>query len=180
MKVETTIVPISQAGRITDLHDRGFAYVMLLVAVLVLAITSSAAVLLTSRILQAEREAELLFRGMAYRDAIERYYFAANRKVLPQSLESLLKDPRFAFKRHIRRLYVDPVSESGEWRLVRDRTGGVVGVASTSDKTPLKQEHFPKGLEHLAGSEKYSDWVFEFRPPVPAKKTSVKPPVKSR
>ena len=72
-----------------------------------------------ARIVQADREAELLFRGQAYRRAIESYYRANG--VYPRALEDLLKDPRFPSKRHIRSLYPDPMGKGQAWLLLRLR-----------------------------------------------------------
>ena len=62
---------------------------MVLVAIVLVGIFAGVANIATSRIVQAEREEELLFRGMAYRNAIQRYYAVAKR--YPRSLEELLK-----------------------------------------------------------------------------------------
>jgi len=76
--------------------------------------------------LKAEREQELLYRGSAYRRAIQSYYEAGGAlKQFPRTLDDLLKDSRTASgKRHIRALYPDPMnkSEKPEWLLIRART----------------------------------------------------------
>jgi len=136
---------------------------MILVAVVVLGILVEVTTISTSRLQQTEREAELLFRGLAYREAIKSYY-AANGS-LPRSLEDLLKDPKTAHKRHLRALYPDPMSrDTGEWLLIRAADGGISGVASQSTKEPLKTANFPKGLERFGSAKSYSEWVFEYLP----------------
>lgn len=136
-----------------------------LAAVLIVGIVAEAGRATTWRALKADREAELLFRGLAYRNAIRSFHLANG--VYPRSLEDLEKDPRSPTKRHIRRLYRDPVSrdEKGGWRLVTASDGGIAGVASASREPPLKQANFPVEVEKFTGAQSYSEWVFEYTPP---------------
>jgi type II secretory pathway pseudopilin PulG len=161
-------MPTSTAGK---RRSSGFTYAVVLAAVAIVAIVVEAAHVTTWRVVRADREAELLFRGLAYRAAIQSYY--QSNGAFPRSLEDLLKDPRSASKRHIRALYPDPFAkdEKQEWRLVRNG-GGISGVASASGEEPLKQANFPVGLEKLAGAKSYSEWIFEY---VPAPAAPAKP-----
>lgn len=170
-------MPTSTAGKTPNslARQRGFTYAMVLVAVVLVGLVAGVANLTTTRIMQADREAELLFRGQAYRNAIARYHALAGR--YPRSLQDLLKDPRLAQRTHLRTLYPDPMAEPAEraapdggWRLLRAADGGVAGVASKSTRTPLKQAHFAPGLEKFEGAQRYTDWVFEHaaRPNPPA------------
>ncbi len=160
-------MPTSTAGK---RRNSGFSYAVVLAAVVIIGIVVEAAHVTTWRVVRADREAELLFRGQAYRRAIQSYYQSNGQ--FPMSLEDLLKDPRSASKRHIRALYADPMAkdEKKEWRLVKNG-GGISGVVSTSTEEPLKQANFPVGLEKLNGAKSYSDWVFEYvpQPVAPAK-----------
>lgn len=147
----------------------GFTYLMMLAAVVVIGLVAGTATTVTSRIVQADREAELLFRGIAYQNAIKSYFEAgvkAGRPAqYPRSLEALEQDPRFATKRHIRQLYADPFGgEKGEWQLIRAADGGIAGVKSNGTQQPLKKANFPLGLERLQNAGAYSDWVFQFVP----------------
>lgn len=143
---------------------------MALVAILLVAIFAGAASTATSRIVQAGREEELIFRGMAYMNAIQRYYAVAKR--YPRSLDQLLRDPRFAHRRHLRAPYPDPMisgqaaseRENGGWRLVRAADGGIAGIASASAQEPLKKASFPPGLEQFEGAKSYAEWIFEYKP----------------
>lgn len=149
---------------------QGFSYVLVLAAVVVIGIVAEAGYLTTWRAVKADREAELLFRGNAYRRAIQSYYEAGDAvKTFPRHLEDLIKDPRFPNKHYLRDLYADPMApgHSGEWRLIPASDGGIAGVASTSSETPLKRANFPKGLEKFAGAASYSDWIFEYTAPPP-------------
>lgn len=154
--------------------QQGFTYIMILVAVIVLGIIAGATSTTFYYVTKADREAELLFRGLAYQNAIKSYYLAGKTvKSFPRSLEDLLLDPRFQQKRrHLRVLYADPMASADDdvsWTLVIASDGGIAGVASTISETPLKTANFPAGLAHFAGATSYTDWVFEYKPP--AKKT---------
>lgn len=148
----------------------GFTYVTVLAAVVVTGIVVEAARLTTWRLVQADREAELLFRGAAYRRAIRSYYEAGVElgvKSFPRALENLLEDPRFPHRRHLRALYPDPMAEDeeGEWTLIRAPDGGIAGVASRGHGEPLRKANFEKPFENFAGAASYADWIFEYRPP---------------
>ncbi len=159
-------MPISTAGNPAS-SQRGFTYVMVLVAIVVIGILVEAAHETTWHIVQADREAELIFRGLAYRGAIESFYKANGS--YPREIEDLVKDPRAASRRHLRALYSDPMAsgEKKEWLLVRAKDGGIAGVASTSAGEPLRKANFPIGLEKLASAKSYKDWIFEYvAPPV--------------
>lgn len=128
--------------------------------VVVVGIGASAAVELASSIKQRDDETELLFRGMAYREAIKSYYNAGKTlKRYPRALADLLLDPRYIHRRHLRQLYDDPIARR-EWTLIRAPDGGIQGVASRSEKQPRKTGNFPVGLENLENAEHYSQWVF--------------------
>jgi len=146
--------------------DRGAALLTLLVMVVLLGLAASLAGQSLGALMQREREAELLFRGLQYRQAIASYY--QGKKMYPAKLEDLLRDPRFpGVVRHLRRLYNDPMTGQ-EWELVKDPAQRLIGVRSTSDLTPFQQVGFPTGLEALEGKSAYREWEFVF---VPAKKT---------
>jgi hypothetical protein len=118
---------------------------------------------LSSQLVLREKESELLFRGEAYRQAIASYYYAIpSRPELPRRLADLEKDPRFLLKRHIRHLYPEPMA--GEWRLLTDGQGRVVGVASTSAQMPLKTANFPMQFSEFEAAAQYSEWRFVFQP----------------
>lgn len=150
----------SPAGK-TRASQQGFSYAAVLAAVVIVGIAAEVAHLSTTRIVQSERETELLFRGQAYRRAIASYHRANG--AYPRALEDLLNDPRSPARRHIRALYPDPMAGKGGsgWRLVRSSDGGIAGVASRSGGRPLKAAHFPVGLEGFAEAAAYSEWIFE-------------------
>lgn len=158
-------MPTSTAGKGRS-KQRGFTYVMVLVAVVVLGIVVETATVLSSQVKRADQEAELLYRGMVYRNAIRSYHRTNGN--YPSSLQDLVRDNRHPEKHHLRALYPDPLApreaENGGWALVRDIGGGIRGVASTSTLEPRKKTNFPKGLEKLENAASYSQWLFEYIP----------------
>jgi type II secretory pathway pseudopilin PulG len=158
LRAEKTTMPILTAGKT---GNKGYAYLMLLVVAASMAIAaSSAGIIVYSRAVRIEKESELIFRGQAYQAALRSYYESSTgKKTYPQSLAYLLSDPRFPDKKHIRKLYKDPIT-GGEWKLYTASDNGITGVASASFQKPLKQKGFPEELKHLEEAKHYSDWVF--------------------
>lgn len=146
--------------------ERGAALLTVLVLVVLVGLAGSMAGQALSGLMQREREAELLWRGQQYRQAIASYYNVRHgaQQMYPAKLEDLLKDPRFpGVVRHLRRLYADPMTGK-EWELVKDPAEKLIGVRSTSDQQPFRQAGFPKGLENLEGKTSYREWEFVFVP----------------
>ena len=139
---------------------------MILVAVIIMGIFAEVSTFYASRSRQMDREAELLFRGTAYRNAIKSYYESGRPiKTYPKSLNDLVKDTRMVHKSHLRKLYTDPFGkEKGEWKLLRAFDGGISGVSSQSVEKPLKTGNFRQGYEKFEGATSYSGWVFEYAP----------------
>lgn len=142
-------------------RQRGFSYIGLLILVALLGVALTAAAELTSTALQRDREQELLFVGQAYANAIDSYRRSSpGARVFPETLEELVKDPRLpVVKRHIRRLYRDPMTGSMDWGLVRGPGNGIVGVHSKSEHAPIKQAGFPHQF-NFAGAKQYTEWQF--------------------
>jgi type II secretory pathway pseudopilin PulG len=115
-----------------------------------------------------EKEAELLFAGNQYRKAIQRYYEGTpgTPKRYPRRLEDLLRDERFPdMRRHLRRLYPDPVTSNSQWGIVKAPDGGILGVHSISEQPPLKTSGFKLRDRAFDGAQKHSDWKFVYLPP---------------
>jgi type II secretory pathway pseudopilin PulG len=154
---------------------RGAALLTVLVMVAVLGLAASLAGQSLGALMQREREAELLWRGLQYRQAIASYYQVKHgaQRMYPPSLDVLLRDPRFpGVVRHLRRLYPDPMTGQ-EWEPVKDPAEKLIGVRSTSDLVPFQQAGFPPGLEALEGKSSYREWEFVF---VPTQKTDATTP----
>ena len=147
----------------------GYTYVVMLIAVALTSITAAVTANVTSSMMQREREIELIFRGQQYQLAIQRYYEAGAQRQYPSSLDHLTKDPRFSSQRHLRRLYDDPMAKRGaehqsSWLIIRNDSGGIIGVSSQSDKRPIKQARFRSEQKHFKGADRYRDWTFIYRP----------------
>ena len=141
----------------------GFTYPILLVALVVLTIAAETATRLTSTVVRRDTEQELLFRGMAYRQAIKSYYTAIpERPSYPRTIDDLLSDPRFQHRRHLRQAYPDPTG--GRWRLILTEGERIMGVASRSKRAPLTKAHLPREMGHFADEGHLSDWEFVFSP----------------
>lgn len=139
----------------------------MLVATAVIGIGLAAVGTVWSQARQRDREAELLAIGAEFRTAIERYYERTPgiAKNYPQSLEDLVKDPRFSgVERHLRRIYRDPMTGAADWQIVEAPTGGIMGVRSRAEGAPLKTGGFA-GIDPGAGATRYSDWRFVYEPP---------------
>lgn len=156
-------MPTSIAGNRSN-SQAGFTYVMILVAVVAMGIFAEVGTFYVSRSRQMDREAELLFRGNAYRNAIKSYYESGRpNKTYPRSLDDLVKDPRTSHKSHLRMLYPDPFGkEKTSWKLLRASDGGISGVASQSTEKPLKTGNFKLGNEKFERATSYADWTFEY------------------
>jgi type II secretory pathway pseudopilin PulG len=140
-------------------RQRGAAYIALIVAVAVTSAALAAAATVWSQAQQRERERDLLWTGEQFRRALRSY--AAGDGTLPRRLEDLLEDARTpARRRHLRRLYVDPMTGQADWVLLRDARGGIAGVHSRSERAPLKTGGFGAPQAGFANAERYADWQF--------------------
>jgi type II secretory pathway pseudopilin PulG len=90
----------------------GVAIVILMVMLAVALILMAAAAPAWKYVAKNEREQELIFRGDQIARAIEAYQ-QKNANTYPTSLELLTKG------RQLRRLYKDPMTRDGKWRLIR-------------------------------------------------------------
>jgi type II secretory pathway pseudopilin PulG len=148
--------------------QRGLMLLALLIVLLFSSVLALAAAEVWATARQREREAELLFVGQQYRQALRQYYFAAPNaasRTLPASLADLLEDKRYPLPvRHLRRLYADPVTGGTDWGLVK-RGDLIVGVHSLSDAKPLKQTGFNRLDQAFEGRPSYREWAFLFVPP---------------
>jgi type II secretory pathway pseudopilin PulG len=143
--------------------QEGFTYLALLIAVAVGGAVLAAVGELTSHAQQREKEAELLFVGQQYREAIRAYYERSpgGAKRYPMKLEDLLADSRYpTAQRYLRRPYPDPMTGSAAWGLVDAPGGGIMGVYSPSAATPIKTGGFSKQDESFSDATRYSEWKF--------------------
>jgi type II secretory pathway pseudopilin PulG len=145
-------------------RQRGFTLLGLLLVVGVMGAGLAAYGQIASHAAQREKEAELIFRGRQYRQAIESYY--RKDQTYPRSLGELLADNRYpSAVRHLRRLYADPITGKAQWGLMQTPDGnGIMGVYSTSEDPPVKSGGFALADGHFAGAKSYKDWQFFHSP----------------
>lgn len=143
----------------------GYLFMLLLVFLLSLGVGKAMDVYSTSA--QRERETELVQVGSLYREAIKDYYLSApnGQHRYPTQLEDLLKDSRhLVTRRYLRQLYRDPMTAKAFTPLVAPQ-GGIWGVASTSDKLPMRSQP-PIGVLAKESVEphkrRYQDWQFVY------------------
>lgn len=145
--------------------ERGFAYLWVLLLVAFMGISLTAIVQVDATLAQRDKERELLAIGRQFRQALGRYHAIkaqGGRQEYPQSLDDLLRDPRApGTVRHLRRVFVDPMTGKPEWGLVRV-AGRIVGVYSLSSGVPIKQDGFEAEDAGLRGKQAYSDWAFTY------------------
>ena len=142
----------------TPRGESGFAFLMLLGLIVVLGLGLSAVATFWQTTARREKERELLFIGQQFRGALLSY--AGPTRQYPQSLDQLLLDERApAVRRHLRRIYVDPLTGKPEWGLVT-RAGRIIGVYSLAVGAPLIRTGFPRELEQFGQAQTYADWRF--------------------
>ncbi len=130
---------------------------------------------------QREKEKELLFVGEQFRQAVMSYYNnddAGGANQYPESLEQLLEDKRgIVTKRHLRKIFVDPMTNTTDWGLVEEpepeqeessvsissgKKKGIIGVYSLSKGMPMKVGNFKEHNEDFSDAVTYQDWKFVF------------------
>lgn len=146
-------------------HQRGAILLVLMVMVVVMGLAAGMAGQSWRSTMQREREAELLWRGQQYQQAIASYYVVQKGpRNFPAQLDDLLRDPRFPnVVRHLRKLYKDPMTGQ-DWDLITDPAKRIIGVHSRSELEPFRQDGFPKSLEKLKGKQSYREWMFVYTP----------------
>ena len=142
--------------------EAGFTYLGVLLLIAVSSIALGATVTLWSTQALRERERDLLWVGSQYAQALRSYYRSSpGLAQYPQTLDDLLEDPRYpGIKRHLRRLYPDPITGSDDWGLLRSIDGRITGVYSRSDAAPFKQTGFAAQWSDFEGLTHYTDWQF--------------------
>lgn len=146
-------------------RQRGVTYLAVIFAVAVLGLLSAATGQVWQTAAKREKEAELLFIGNQFRQAIGAYYERSPgaTKEYPEKLEDLLADNRFPMpQRHLRRLYRDPMTGTTEWGLLR-AAGRIVGVHSQSAARPLRTA-FTGRDAGFASANGYDEWLFIYTP----------------
>lgn len=145
-------------------HVRGFTYLSLIIVVAIIGMVAASAIKLGSVLQRSRAEQELLDIGAAFSDALKSYADATPQGMPPQppSLKELLKDPRLpGIRRHLRKIFVDPMTGKAEWGLVYfGEKAGVVAVYSLSEARPVKIGNFPTRYSGFEGKTHISEWKF--------------------
>lgn len=149
------------------LHRGGFSYLGLLIVIAILSLSATTTVQLGAIVQRRQAEDQLLFVGLQYKRAIRSYFEAAppgTTATAPARLEDLLRDPRFPqVRRHIRRLYEDPMTGKLDWVLIHSVDGkGILGLHSRAKETPIRMDNFPDEFFHFKNKKRYADWVFVY------------------
>lgn len=168
--------------------DKGFIYIWALFSVAIFGIALAGAGQIWQTKAQREKERELLFVGEQFQKAIMSYYNDASTglKQYPESLQDLLIDTRSSTpKRHLRKIFLDPMTNSYEWGLVKEepvseqvekepdseqadksmfisKDPKIIGVYSRSKKVPIKVQNFSENFSDFSKADSYQDWKFIF------------------
>jgi type II secretory pathway pseudopilin PulG len=145
----------------------GFTYIGLLIAVAVIAAGSAAALGAGANLQRRDNEAELLAIGREFRHALQAYADATpvGQPDAPRELTELLRDPRhLGVRRHLRRIYPDPLTGKSEWGIERSPDGRIRGIHSLSRTAPFRNTGFPPGMEGFEQAERHDQWVFALTP----------------
>lgn len=144
-------------------RQAGFTYLTILFAIAVAGVVMANTGIDWSQDAQREKERELLFVGDQYRQAVALYYHRTPGivKSYPAKLEDLISDNRYNPPQHyLRKLYRDPVLNQKNWGIITAPEGGIMGVHSLSDASPIKTANFGYADQAFEGATKYSDWQF--------------------
>lgn len=154
---------------IFDAHGKsaGFTYLWVLMTVAFAGIGLSLAAQVHTTAIHRDQEAALLAIGRQFQQALRSYANAAavdGPSRYPQNLGDLLEDRRGpVVRRHLRQVFVDPVTGQAQWGEVR--VGGrLVGLHSLSDAAAIKRDHFDPDMQHLTGKDHLKEWVFGLQP----------------
>lgn len=160
--------PIASGDRLDP--QAGVTYIGLLFAIAILGVGLAAAGTVWHTMSQRNKEAELLWVGHQYREAIKQYYYASpGASGYPTSLNDLLKDPRqLGIRRYLRKIYVDPITGTTDWGLVKTPDQQrITGVYSLSEAEPIKSANFDEADKDFEGKSSYQEWKFVFSPVAP-------------
>lgn len=119
----------------------GYTLIVCVMAVTLLSIAVATALPLMSGQIKREKEAELVFRGLQYAEAIRVYQRRFGR---PPTMLSELMDTR---PRSIRQLWKDPMTEDGSWVILVSSPQGGGNAANPNDQGGDIQEVEAGGAE---------------------------------
>ncbi len=146
------------------LTKKGYALLTAIVAINIFAILALTAHSMWETEIQLDLEDELLFRARQYKMAIE-LYLRKNINVYPKEFKDLYE------KKFLRKLFKDPMTESGNWNFVmRGGTGETKGLLIVPEE--LLEQYLSKsriigvcststeeGIQVYRGKKRYSEWA---------------------
>jgi type II secretory pathway pseudopilin PulG len=164
-------------GGLDRKREQGYSLVALMASMTIMLILLGAAAPSWRYIMQDDREQELIFRGGAIADAIQRFQ-KKSANALPTSLDVLVKG------KYLRKAYKDPMTRDGKWRLIHQgeatnpppptgsprpgntppptpppASGGVVGT-SIGPLLGVASKNTDKSLRLFNGRNHYNEWIF--------------------
>ncbi|TFW30027.1 type II secretion system protein [Massilia arenosa] len=142
----------------------GFTYLGVIVLVMIIGLVTAATLKIDALLRRAAAEEELLEIGAQFSAALRSYAAATPRGQNPQppTLKELLRDPRVpGLRRHLRKIFVDPMTGKAEWGVMyMGENTGVIGVYSLSDAAPFKVGNFDTRFSNFENKQKISEWRF--------------------
>lgn len=156
-------ITISILSSKRPINQKGVAYLSLLLVLALISIASMGALTVASLTERRQAEEELLFVGEQFRAALTSFANSTPPGMArgPRSIEELLLDRRTnVSRRHLRKLYFDPITKENNWGILRGADGTIVGIYSQSEATPIKIDLFPTQFSSFKGALSYRNWVF--------------------
>jgi len=145
----------------------GYAIITAIIAINIFAVFSLMAASMWQREIGRENEKELIFRGNQYVRAITEFR-KKHPNTFPNDIELLLSE------KFIRRLYKDPVNESGKWNYVmksrnaRDKTLLIIPqelltkYTKSYDLIGVSSGSLDESYMIYRGKNRYDEWAFYF------------------
>lgn len=149
------------------LGQAGFSYMGLLILVAIIGAVAAGSLSAGATMQRHAAEDELLFVGAQFQVAFKTFYDStpAGTHPYPRQLNDLVRDPRFsATRRHLRKVFDDPLTGKAEWGVVNAPGGGIMCVYSLSLEAPIRRASFASAFAGLEGKDNYSEWVFGCAP----------------
>ena len=169
---------MSGGARRAESAEAGFTLVALMASMAIMMIVMGVGTRSWHYVMQSDREEELLFRGGQIADAIQRYQLKHG-NTPPPTLEALVK------ARFLRKVYKDPMTKKGDWRLIRPgeplvpvptpppagrfspppvtrppRPGVMTGEGLGGAVIGVVSKSTEKSLRVFNGRKRYDEWIF--------------------
>jgi len=136
-------------ARETRALQNGYTLAGVLVLIAIMSIFMAMSVPIWDRIKQRENEDELVFRGTEYIEAIGRYHQKFNS--YPPDVKTLY-DQKF-----LRKLYKDPMTKSGEWKVLHPDSLVQTGVAGQIEQPGVSKPIEQPGVSKPDDQDKTKD-----------------------